>query len=73
MEVLRKQNKELNARFTAIEAQRGKESAERREKERWERVHREKRTANPHIEDDESTVQGRSQRRREEEAPSKSR
>ena len=40
MEVLRKKNEELNARFTTPEAQREKESAERREKERWERVHR---------------------------------
>ena len=38
-----------------------------------DRVYREKRTVNPHLEDNESTVQGRSHRRCEEEAPSKSR
>ena len=65
MEVLRRQNEELSARFTAAEAQREKESAERREKERRDEVHRGKRTVNPHLEDNESTVQGRSQRRRE--------
>ena len=42
IEVLRKQNEELNARFTAAEAQREKESAERHKKERRERVHHEK-------------------------------
>ena len=42
MEVLRKQNEELNARFTAAEAQREKESVKRHEKERRERVRREK-------------------------------
>ena len=73
MEVLRKQNDELNAWFTAAEAQREKESAERREKERQERVHREKRTANPHLEDHENTIQGRSRRWCKEEAPRKSR
>ena len=73
MEVLRKQNEELNAQFTAAETQREKESAERREKERRDRVHRGKQITNPHLEDNESTVQERSQRRREEEAPSKSR
>ena len=60
MEVLRKQNEELNARFTVMEAQREKESAKRCEKERRNRVCREKRTANPHLEDNKSTVQGRS-------------
>jgi hypothetical protein len=61
MEVLRKQNEELNARITAAEArssEKERERAERREKERRDRIHREKRPVNPRQEDNESTVQG---------------
>jgi hypothetical protein len=50
MEVLRKQNEELNARLTAAEARSS-------EKERRDRVHREKRLVNPNQQDHESTVQ----------------
>ena len=45
MEILRKQNKELNARFTVAEArtaQKERERAERREKEKRDRVHHRK-------------------------------
>jgi hypothetical protein len=62
MEVLRKQNEELNARITAAEArssEKERERAERREKERRDRIHREKRPVNPRQEDNESTVQGK--------------
>jgi hypothetical protein len=61
MEVLRKQNEELNARITAAEArssEKERERAERREKERRDRIHRGKRPVNPRQEDNESTVQG---------------
>jgi hypothetical protein len=50
MEVLRKQNEELNARITAAEArssEKERERTERREKERRDRAHREKRPVNP--------------------------
>jgi hypothetical protein len=62
MEVLRKQNEELNARITAAEArssEKERERAERREKERRDRIHRGKRPVNPRQEDNESTVQGK--------------
>jgi wyosine [tRNA(Phe)-imidazoG37] synthetase (radical SAM superfamily) len=61
MEVLRKQNEELNTRLTIAEAwsrQKEREHAERREKERLDRIHRRKRPINPHEEDNESMVQG---------------
>jgi hypothetical protein len=66
MEVLRKQNEELNTRLTAAEArssQKERERAERCEKERRDRVHRGKRPANPQ-EDNESTVQGENEENR---------
>jgi hypothetical protein len=61
MEVLRKQNEELNAQFTAAEArssEKEREHVERREKERQDRVRRGKRPINPYQEDNESIVQG---------------
>jgi hypothetical protein len=67
MEVLRKQNEELNARITAAEArssEKERERAERREKERRDRV-REKRLVNPRQEDNESTVQGENEENRD--------
>jgi hypothetical protein len=60
MEFLRKQNEELNARLTAAEArssEKERERAERREKDKQDRIRRGKRHANPQ-EDNESTVQG---------------
>jgi hypothetical protein len=66
MEVLRKQNEELNTRLTATEArssQKERERAERCENERRDRVHRGKRPANPQ-EDNESTVQGENEENR---------
>jgi hypothetical protein len=66
MEVLRKQNEELNTRLTAAEArssQKERERAERCEKERRDRVHRGKRPTNPQ-EDNESTVQGENEENR---------
>jgi hypothetical protein len=68
MEVLRKQNEELNARITAAEArssEKERERAERREKERRDRAHREKRPVNPRQEDNESTVQGENEENRD--------
>jgi hypothetical protein len=68
MEVLRKQNEELNTRLTAAEAwssQKERERAERREKERQDRIHRGKRPVNPHQEDNESTVQGENEMNRD--------
>jgi hypothetical protein len=68
MEVLRKQNEELNARITAAEArssEKEREHAERREKERRDRTHREKRPVNPRQEDNESTVQGENEENRD--------
>jgi hypothetical protein len=68
MEVLRKQNEELNARLTAAEArssEKERERAERREKERQDRVRRGKRPVNPHQEDNESTVQGENEENRD--------
>jgi hypothetical protein len=68
MEVLRKQNEELNARLTAAEArssEKERERVERREKERRDRVHRGKRPINPHQEDNESTVQGENEENRD--------
>jgi hypothetical protein len=59
MEVLRKQNEELNTRLTVAEArssQKERERVERHEKERQDRIHRGKRPVNPHEEDNESTV-----------------
>jgi hypothetical protein len=76
MKVFKKQNKELNARLTAVEAQssqKEREHAERREKERQDKVHREKRPINPDREDDESTVQGDHQMIHNEEHRDKSR
>jgi hypothetical protein len=67
MEVLRKQNEELNARITAAEArssEKERERAERREKERRDRTHLEKRPVNPCQEDNESTVQGENEENR---------
>jgi hypothetical protein len=61
MEVLRKQNEDLNTRLTAVEAhssQKERERTKRREKERQDRFHREKRPVNPDREDNESMVQG---------------
>jgi hypothetical protein len=66
MEVLRKQNEELNARLTAAEAQSS-------EKERRDRVHREKRLVNPNQQDHESTVQGGRRMIHDEEHRNKSR
>jgi hypothetical protein len=60
MEVLRKQNEELNARLTAAEArssEKERERAERREKDKRDRIRRGKRPLNPQG-DNESTVQG---------------
>jgi hypothetical protein len=60
MEVLRKQNEELNARITAAEArssEKERERAERREKDKRDRTHRGKRAVNPQG-DNKSTVQG---------------
>jgi hypothetical protein len=68
MEVLMKQNEELNARITAAEArssEKERERAERREKERRDRIHREKRPVNPRQEDNESTVQGENEKNRD--------
>jgi hypothetical protein len=68
MEVLRKQNEELNARITAAEArsnEKERERAERREKERRDRTHREKRPVNLRQEDNESTVQGENEENRD--------
>jgi hypothetical protein len=68
MEVLRKQNEELNARLTAAEArssEKERERAERREKERRDRVHRGNRPVNPHQEDNESTVQRENEENRD--------
>jgi hypothetical protein len=68
MEVLRKQNEELNTRLTTIEArssEKERECAERREKERRDRVHRGKRPVNPHQEDNEITVQGENEENRD--------
>jgi hypothetical protein len=68
MEVLRKQNEELNARLTAAEArssEKERERAERREKERRDRAHRGKRPVNPRQEDNESTVQGENEENRD--------
>jgi septal ring factor EnvC (AmiA/AmiB activator) len=50
MEFLRTQNEELNAQFTAAEArssEKERECAERREKDKRDRVHRGKRHTNP--------------------------
>jgi hypothetical protein len=66
MEVLRKQNEELNARLTAAEARSS-------EKERRDRVHREKRLVNPNQQDHESTVQGGRRMIHDEEHRNKSR
>jgi hypothetical protein len=68
MEVLRKQNEELNARITAAEArssEKERERAERHEKERRDRTHREKWPVNPRQEDNESTVQGENEENRD--------
>jgi hypothetical protein len=76
MEVLRKQNEELNARLTAAEArssEKERERVERREKERRDRVHREKRLVNPNQQDHESTVQGGCRMIHDEEHRNKSR
>jgi transcription termination factor Rho len=68
MEVLKKQNEELNVRLTAAEAQsseKERERAERREKDRRDRLHCGKRHVNPHQEDNESTVQGENEENRD--------
>jgi hypothetical protein len=68
MEVLRKQNEELNARLTVAEARSSQKERERdkcREKERQDRVRRGKRPVNPHQEDNESTVQGENEENRD--------
>jgi hypothetical protein len=60
MEVLRKQNKDLNTRLTAAEAQssqKERERTERREKEKRDRVRRGKQPVNPDQQDNETTVQ----------------
>jgi septal ring factor EnvC (AmiA/AmiB activator) len=59
MEVLRKQNEELNARLTAVEArssEKERERAKRRKKDRRDKLHHGKRHVNPYQEDNESTV-----------------
>jgi hypothetical protein len=56
MEVLRKQNEELNTRLIVAEARSGqkeRECAERREKERRDRIHLGKWPVNPYEEDNE--------------------
>jgi ribonuclease HI len=66
MEVLRKQNEELNARLTAAEArssEKERERAERREKDKRDRIRRGKRPLNPQG-DNESTVQGENEEER---------
>jgi hypothetical protein len=68
MEILRKQNEELNTRLTAAEArssQKERECVEKREKERRDRVHRGKRPVNPCQEDNESTIQGENEENRD--------
>jgi hypothetical protein len=60
MEVLRKQNEELNAQLTTAEArssEKERERAERRKKDKRDRIRRGKRPLNPQG-DNESTVQG---------------
>jgi hypothetical protein len=67
MEFLRTQNEELNAQFTAAEArssEKERECAERREKDKRDRVHRGKRHTNPQ-EDNENTVQGENEEDRD--------
>jgi hypothetical protein len=67
MEVLRKQNEELNVQLIAAKArssEKERECAERREKDKRDRVHRGKRHANPQ-EDNESTVQGENEEDRD--------
>jgi hypothetical protein len=68
MEILRKQNEELNARLTTAEArssEKDRERAERREKERRDKAHRGKRHVNPRQEDNESTVKGENEENRD--------
>jgi hypothetical protein len=68
MEVLRKQNEELNVRLTTAEAQsseKERERVKRREKEKREKAHRGKRPVNPCQEDNESTVQGENEENRD--------
>jgi hypothetical protein len=68
MEVLKKQNEELNVRLTAAEArssEKERERVERREKEKRDKAHRGKRPVNPRQEDNESTVQGENEENRD--------
>jgi hypothetical protein len=68
MEVLRKQNEELNAWLTVAEArssQKERERVERHEKEWRDRVHRGKRFVNSHQEDNEITIQGENEENRD--------
>ena len=61
MKVLKKQNKDLNTRPIATEAQNSRkeiEREERHEKERWDKVRRGKRSFALDQQDNESTVQG---------------
>ena len=63
IEVLKKQNKDLNTRLTAAEArnsQKEKECTERSRKEKQDRIHQGKWIVNPNHQDNESIVQGRS-------------
>jgi hypothetical protein len=68
MEVLRKQNDDLNTRLTVAEArssQKEKECKERREKERRDRVRRGKWPVNPEQQDNESMMQGENKENRD--------
>jgi hypothetical protein len=61
MEVLRKQNEDLNTRLTMAEAWsswKERECEERLKKERRDRIHRGKRTVDSDQQDNESIVQG---------------